>query len=83
MSVVVSIRVSREIVEIADKMVRYGLARNRSHAINIMIRKGLKKVMEEASFWDNIYSEVERYENTGYSIRHDDSTRLLEEGRGR
>jgi len=30
-----------EIVELADRMVRYGIARSRSHAFNIVIEKGL------------------------------------------
>ena len=34
LSVTVSIKVRREPVEIADKMVRYGVARSRSHAFN-------------------------------------------------
>ena len=40
MSVTVSIKVRREIVELADKMVGLGLARSRSHAFNIMIERG-------------------------------------------
>ena len=40
MGVSVSIKVRRELVELADKMVKYGIARSRSHAFNIMIEKG-------------------------------------------
>jgi len=40
MSVSVSIRVRREIVELAGKMVKYGLARSRNHAFNILIERG-------------------------------------------
>ena len=40
MSVSVSIEVRREVVEFADKMVSYGIGRNRSHAFNIMLEKG-------------------------------------------
>ncbi len=29
-----TIKVRREVMELADKMVRYGIARSRSHAIN-------------------------------------------------
>ncbi|MEM3974713.1 MAG: hypothetical protein QW320_10130 [Ignisphaera sp.] len=38
-----SIRVRRELVELADKMVKYGIARSRLHAFNIVIREGLSR----------------------------------------
>lgn len=40
MSVSVSIKVRREIAELADKMVKYGLARSRNHAFNVLIEGG-------------------------------------------
>jgi len=39
MSITVSIKVRREIVDLADKMVGYGLAKSRSHAFNILIER--------------------------------------------
>jgi len=39
-------------VELADKMVRYGIARSRSHAFNIMIEKGLSEVLKEVENWE-------------------------------
>jgi len=41
MSVTISVKVKREVAELADRMVKYGLARSRSHAINIMIERGI------------------------------------------
>jgi hypothetical protein len=41
MSVSVSIKVRREIAELADKMVKYGLARSRNHAFNVLIEGGI------------------------------------------
>ena len=55
----VSIRVRREVVELADKMVRYELARSRSHAFNILIEKGLSEVVKEVGFWKEVYRDVE------------------------
>jgi hypothetical protein len=43
LSVTVSIRVRKEVVELADRMVKLGLARSRGHAISIMIERGLKR----------------------------------------
>jgi metal-responsive CopG/Arc/MetJ family transcriptional regulator len=54
MSVTVTIKVRKELVELADKMVGYGLARSRSHAFNIMIERGLKEVLREVEYWDNV-----------------------------
>ena len=49
-----SIRVRRELVELANKMIRYSITRSRSHAFNIMIEKGLAEVAREVEYWDNI-----------------------------
>jgi hypothetical protein len=76
MSVSVSIRVRRGLVELADKMVSYGIARSRSHAFNIMIEKG-------AEYWGGIYRRVEELEERGFKLRHGGLSRLLEEGRSR
>ena len=45
------IKVRKELVELASKMIRYGIARSRSHAFNIMIERGLKEVLKEVRFW--------------------------------
>lgn len=68
MSVTVSIKVRRELVELADRMVRYGIARSRSHAFNIMIEKGLSRVLEEVGFWDWVYERVKEFEEKDYGL---------------
>jgi hypothetical protein len=83
LSVTVSIKVRREVVELADKMVRLGLAKSRSHAFNIMIEKGLKEVLKEVEFWENIYREVEELKKQGFVLKHGGLTKLLEEDRSR
>jgi hypothetical protein len=50
MSVSVSIKVRREIAELADKMVKYGLARSRNHAFNVLIERGLSEVKREVEY---------------------------------
>ncbi len=82
-SVTVSIKVRRELVELADRMVRYGLARSRSHAFNLMIERGLEAVVREVGFWDQVYREVEELARRGVRLRHGGLGRLLEEGRAR
>ncbi|MCC6056898.1 MAG: hypothetical protein LM583_09505 [Desulfurococcaceae archaeon] len=83
MSITVSIKVRREVVELADKMIRLGLAKSRSHAFNIMIEKGLKEVLKEVEFWENIYREVEELKKQGFVLKHGGLTKLLEEDRSR
>jgi len=80
-SVSVSIKVRREIVELADKMVKYGIARSRSHAFNIMIEKGLSRVVEEVGLWESIYERVEELRRMNFKIRHGHLNELLKEDR--
>ncbi|AFL66420.1 hypothetical protein [Desulfurococcus amylolyticus] len=82
MSVTVSIKVRKELVELADKMVRYGIARSRSHAFNIMIERGLHEVVGEVEFWENIFRKVEELEKQGYTLKHGGLSKILEEDRG-
>ncbi|WP_440059992.1 hypothetical protein ACSU1N_02225 [Thermogladius sp. 4427co] len=82
MSVTVSIKVRKELVELADKMVRYGIARSRSHAFNIMIEKGLREVVGEVEFWENVFRKVEELEKQGYTLKHGGLSKILEEDRG-
>ena len=83
MSVSVSIKVRREIVELADKMVRYGIARSRNHAFNIMIEKGLVDVKREVEYWENVYRRVEELKREGFKLRHGGLNKLLAEDRRR
>jgi ATP-dependent protease HslVU (ClpYQ) peptidase subunit len=82
MGVAVTIKVRRELVELADRMVALGLARSRSHAFNLMIEKGLRSVVEEVERWENIYRKAEELERQWFRLRHGGLSRLLEEGRG-
>ncbi len=83
MSVTVSIKVRRELVELADKMVKYGIARSRSHAFNIMIERGIKEVLREVNFWDQVYEKVSEFRKKNYKLRHGGLSKLLEEERSR
>ncbi len=59
MSVSVTIKVRKEVVKLAEKMVKYSIARSRSHAINLMIEYGLEKIIEEVRFWEKIHEDVD------------------------
>jgi hypothetical protein len=45
-------------------MVRYELARSRSHAFNILIERGLSEVVKEVGFWEEVYRDVEELEKS-------------------
>jgi len=68
----------KDLVELADKMVKYGIARSRFHAISLMIRHGISKVAEEVSFWEELYSGVEELKRENFRISHGDLSRLLQ-----
>ena len=79
MSVTVTVRVRRELVELADRMVELGLARSRSHAFNLMIEKGLRSVMEEVERWENIYRKAGELEKRKSDLKEGSLGKLLEE----
>jgi hypothetical protein len=83
LSVTVSIKVRKELVELADKMIKLGLAKSKSHAFNIMIERGLKEVLKEVEFWESMYRDVEELKKQKFVLRHGNLNELLEEGRSR
>lgn len=83
MRVSVTIKVRREIAELADKMVRYGLARSRNHAFNVLIEKGLAEVRREVEFWESVYRRVEELKKRGFKLSHGGLNELLAEDRER
>ena len=66
-----SIKVRKKIIELTEKMVKYKLARSRSHAYNILIEKGLNEAKKD----------VEELEKAGFKIAHGRLNKILEEER--
>jgi predicted nucleic acid-binding protein len=83
MNVSVSIKVRKEIVELADKMVKYGLARSRNHAFNVLIERGLSEVKKEVEYWERVYRMVEELKKKGFKLSHGGLNELLAEDRKR
>jgi len=73
----VSIKVRKEIIELAEKMVKYKLARSRSHAFNILIEKGLKEAKKDVEFWEQVYKDVEELEKASFKIAHGRLNKML------
>ena len=81
MSISITIKVKREVLKLAEKMIEYGLARSRSHAVNLMIEKGLAKITEEVQLWEDIHAGVEKLKKENYRIRHGGLSDILNKGR--
>ena len=81
MSISITIKVKKEILKLAEKMIEYGLARSRSHAINLMIEKGLGEITKEVRFWEDIHAGVEKLKKENYRIRHGGLSDILNKGR--
>lgn len=65
MSVVVSIRVRREVLRLVDEMIRYGLASSRNEALNLLIRIGMDAAMREVERRKRVEEMVEKFEKRG------------------
>ena len=81
MSVAISIKVKRELVELAEKMVKFDLAKSRSNAFNLMIEKGLEEIKKEVEFWDKVYRKVKELEKKKVRLEHGKLNELLAEDR--
>ena len=83
MSIPITIKVKKEILKLAEKMIEYGLARSRSHAINLMIEKGLDEIVKEIQFWEELHAGVEKLKKENYRIKHGGLSDILNEGRAK
>jgi len=81
LSVTITVKVRKRVAELADRMVKLGLARSRSHAINIMIERGIERVAEEVSLWERVEEQVSQLLKNGYRVSHGGLSSILEEGR--
>ena len=81
MSVTVSIKVKKELLKLAEKMVKYGIAKSRSHAFNLMIEKGLEAIKKEVEFWDRVYKKAEELKRKKIRLEHGKLNELLSEDR--
>ncbi|MCX8161371.1 MAG: hypothetical protein RMJ00_03885 [Nitrososphaerota archaeon] len=46
MSISVTVKLRRVIVQLAERMIEYGIARSRSHAINPKIEHAIERIVE-------------------------------------
>lgn len=83
MSIPVTVKLKREVVELAEKMVKYGVARSRSHAINLMIEHGIEKVVREIEFLERLHKGVKELKDSEYKISHGGLSALLSEERSK
>ncbi len=65
MSVVVSIRVKKEVLSLVEDMVKYGLASSRNEAFNILLARGVEALREELERRRRVEELVRRFEEQG------------------
>lgn len=65
LSVVVSLHVRRDIVLLADEMVRYGMASSRDEALRLLLEAGVEVVRRELERRKRVEELVERFERQG------------------
>ncbi len=83
LSVTVSIKIKKNILELVDKMIEYGIARSRNQALNMLIEKGLESIRDEIIYWDKIYRKAEELVKKGFNLSHGGLNKILEEDRSR
>ena len=81
--VTVTIKVRREIEELAREMVKLGIARSRNHAYNIMIEFGLKEAKKLVERRKAVRRLVEEYMEKGLPYDNLPTVRDVEEERTR
>ncbi|MEM4019471.1 MAG: hypothetical protein QXG57_04540 [Thermofilaceae archaeon] len=81
MSVAITVKVRKSVAKLADRMVKLGLARSRSHAINVMIERSIERVEDEVSFWERVEERVSQLLKDDRKVSHSGLSKLLEEGR--
>ncbi len=65
MSVVVSIRVSRRVLDVVEEMIRRGMASSRNEALNILIARGIEVVQRELARRRRVEELVRMFEREG------------------
>ncbi len=83
MAVPVTIRVKREVEELAKRMVELGIARSRSHAYNIMIEVGLREARRMVEEKEAVKRLVEEFMEKGLPYDNLPTARDVEEERSR
>ncbi len=65
MSVVISVRVRREVLEVVNEMIKYGLASTRNEALNKIIARGLREIEKEVKRRKRVRELVELFKRQG------------------
>ena len=79
----VTLKVRREVVELAEEMVRLGIARSRNHAFNIMIEIGLREAQRLVERRKAVMRLVREFTEKGLPYDNLPTARDVEEERAR
>ncbi len=81
--VAVVVKVPREVIELAEEMVKLGIARSRNHAFNIMLEIGLVEAKRLVERRKNVRKLVEKFLREGLPYRNLPTAADVEEARSR
>lgn len=76
---VLSLRVSREVMEVIQELISMGLAENKSQAANLLMRMGIREAREMIRRRKRVLELVERYKREGVPYKLPRVIDLLEE----
>ncbi len=79
----VTIKVSRRVAEVAEEMVKLGIARSRNHAYNIIIEAGLPEIMKLIERKRRVKELTERFLREGLPYEELPTAEDVEEARKR
>jgi len=81
--VAVTIKVRREVAELAEEMVRLGIARSRNHAYNMLIEMGLEEARRLVERKRAVKKLVEEFMEKGLPYENLPTAEDVEEERAR
>ncbi len=79
----VTIKVREEVVQVADELVRLGIARSRNQALNIIIEAGMDRARRLIERRKKVARLVERFEREGLPYERLPTAADVEEARSR
>ncbi|AWR98521.1 hypothetical protein [Metallosphaera hakonensis] len=79
---IITVKVSKDVAELLEKMISLGIARSKNEAINIMIEHGRAEIERRIREEEEVRKLVEMWLKEGYPCENLDASDLREERYG-
>ncbi len=79
----ITIKVREEVLQVAEELVRLGIAKSRNQALNVIIEAGLPRALRLLERRRRVAELVERFEREGLPHERLPTARDVEEARSR